>query len=88
MYAEDEAGNRGNVSNVVVVRMPKPDHVVPPNPNPSVDDEVDWVMIGIAAGVVATLIIIMLIGLYLYFFMVRRKHQVCGICSFLISAIC
>jgi hypothetical protein len=39
------------------------------------EDDPDWVMIGIVVGAVVTLLILMLVGLYLYFFLMRRKHQ-------------
>ena len=76
MYAVDEMGNRGNFSNIVLVRMPAPPPApAGPNGEPvNVETaETNWVMIGIIVGIIVCIILFLLVGLYIYFFLLRRK---------------
>ncbi len=79
LYAMDEAGNRANISNIVIVRVPEPESTEDPNGGgttaPIGPDDTDWVMIGIVTGVVIILIIFLLVGIYIYFFVVRRRRN-------------
>ena len=78
IYALDEAGNRANISNIVLVRIPEPTTIEDPNgggtDSPISEEDTDWVLIGVVTGVVVILIIFLLVGLYLYFFVVRRRR--------------
>ncbi len=74
MVAIDNKGNRGNVSNIVLVRFPQP----PPTGTtttmrPGGDPETDWLMIGVVSGTVLTLLVLILVCLYIYFFVIRRR---------------
>lgn len=78
LYGIDEAGNRANVSNIVLVRLPQPASTEdPPGPTegPVGPQDTDWVMVGIVSGVVLTLLILMLVGLYIYFCVMRNRKS-------------
>jgi hypothetical protein len=73
LYAFDEAGNRGNMSNIVIVNVPPPpiDTTEPSggamepivlNKTPT-----DWTMIGAIIGAVSVLLIVLVVGLYCHF---------------------
>ena len=76
MYAVDEQGNRGNFSNIVLVRMPAPPPA-PAGPDGAAvnveTSETNWVMIGIIVGIIVMIILFLLVGLYIYFFLLRRR---------------
>ena len=78
LYGIDDSGNKGNLSNIVLVRLPQPPStespVGPTTPNPNPQDT-DWVMVGAVSGVVLTLVLILLVGLYLYFFLGKRRRN-------------
>lgn len=79
MFAIDGQGNKGKLSNIVLVRLPQPPSTEDPNnpttPNPNDPNETDWVMVGVVSGVVITLVILLLVGLYLYFFMSKKRRS-------------
>jgi hypothetical protein len=54
IYAIDEAGNRANISNIVLVRIPEPTTTEDPNGGgteaPVGPDDTDWVLIGVVTG--------------------------------------
>jgi hypothetical protein len=67
IYAVDESGNRANISNVVLVRIPKPTTTEDPNgggtESPVGEEDTDWVLIGVVTGVVVILIIFLLVSI-------------------------
>ena len=74
MYAYDQSGNVGRLSNIVKVYMPKP---FGPNPSPGPTDPTsttNWLTVGIIAASVVGVLFILLIVLYVYFFCIRRKQ--------------
>ena len=74
MYAYDQSGNEGRLSNIVQVKMPKP---FGPNPSPGPTDPTsttNWLTVGIIAASVVGVLFILLIVLYVYFFCIRRKQ--------------
>ncbi len=78
IYAIDNQGNKGALSNIVMVRFPQPpstEDPIDPTAEPPGPDETDWVMVGVVSGVVLTLVILLLVGLYLYFFMGKKRRS-------------
>merc|ERR1712226_510968 len=74
MYAYDQSGNIGKLSNIVRVQMPSPDG---PGPNPGPTDPTtatNWLTVGIIAAAVVGVLFILLVVLYVYFFCIRRKQ--------------
>ena len=67
LYAFDEAGNRGAMSNIVLVNVPPPTH--PPNTTGTMEpivsaDTTDWTLIGAIIGAVGVLLLLLVLGLY------------------------
>ena len=60
MYAVDDSGNKANVSNIVLIRLPKPESTTKDpstTPNPGDNGNTDWVMVGVVSGVVLTALV-------------------------------
>ena len=70
LYAFDEAGNRGNMSNIVIVNVPPP-LVEPTEPGAMepivLKSPTDWTMIGAIIGAVGVLLLVLVVGLYCHF---------------------
>ena len=76
MYGIDKSGNKGKISNIVLINLPEPPTTNDPNDpteKPPGPNDTDWVMVGVVSGVVLTLLILLLVGVYIYFFAVRRQ---------------
>ena len=80
IYGIDESGNKANISNIVLVRLPQPPSTEgpydPTSESPIGPTDTDWVMVGVVSGVVLTLVLLLLVGLYLYFFLGKRRNGV------------
>ena len=75
MFAFDESGNGGRISNVILIRMPSGDGQNPgPGPGPNNPDKTNWLTIGIIAASIVGSLLFLLIALYIYFICVRRKQ--------------
>lgn len=71
LYAFDEVGNRGNMSNIVIVNVPPPP-LEPTEPGGAMEPIVlqtptDWTMIGAIIGAVSVLLLVLVVGLYCHF---------------------
>ena len=78
IYAYDQSGNVGRLSNIVKVKMAKP---YGPNPSPGPTDPTsttNWLTVGIIAASVVGVLFVLLIVLYVYFFCIRRKQLIEG----------
>lgn len=73
LYAFDEIGNRGKLSNIVRVRLEGPGPTTDGVPPVTDDSGTDWIMVGIIVGVILTLLLCLLVGLYVYFCLLRRR---------------
>ena len=74
LYAYDQSGNSGRLSNIIKIRMPRTGG---PDPGPGPTDPTsttNWLTVGIIAASVVGVLFILLIVLYVYFFCVRRKQ--------------
>ena len=75
MYAYDQRGNQGKLSNIVRVRMSSPNgQGTSPGPTDPTTTT-NWLTVGIIAASVVGVLFILLIALYIYFFCVRRKQN-------------
>ena len=77
MYAIDEAGNKANISNIVLVRLPQPPTTstgTPTTQGPGNPQDTNWLMVGIVSGAVLTVLILTLVGLYVYFYLAKRRR--------------
>ena len=82
IYGVDEAGNRGNVSNIVTVNLPAPQNPGAPEPEPEDGKaKANWLMVGVIAGVIVAVLLLLLLTLYIYFFVVRRRQRRGGVHS-------
>ncbi|TRY61771.1 hypothetical protein TCAL_12265 [Tigriopus californicus] len=78
MFAIDDMGNQGNISNIAQIHMPKPESYIEDSQNAPIqtdNEETDWSLIGIIIGVVLTLLILLIVGCYLYFLMAHRRSH-------------
>jgi hypothetical protein len=70
LYAFDESGNRGNMSNIVIVNVPPPP-VEPTEPGAMepivLKTPTDWTMIGAIIGAVGVLLLVLIVGLSCHF---------------------
>lgn len=70
LYAFDEAGNRGRMSNLVLVRVPAPlttTDVTSTEPIVS-EKSNDWTLLGAIIGAIGVILLAILVGLYCRFF--------------------
>lgn len=78
LYGIDGNGNKANISNIVLVRLPQPASTVGPTgptTQPPGPQDTDWVMVGAVTGVVLTLIFLLLVGLFLYIYLGKRRRS-------------
>lgn len=76
IFAFDEFGNRGNMSNIVLVSVPAPPAAPPGNENtePIVHKiQTPWTLIGAIIGAVAVILLLLIFVLYFKFFRVSRS---------------
>jgi len=76
IFAFDEFGNRGNMSNIVLVNVPAPPAAPPGNENmkPIVHKiQTPWTLIGAIIGAVAVILLVLIFVLYFKFFRVSRS---------------
>ena len=75
MYGIDETGNKADISNIILVRLPEPTSTVGPvDPTTTPPTgETDWVMVGIVSGVTLTLLVLLLVGVYCYLCKLRQS---------------
>ena len=79
-YAMDKANNRGKISNIVHVRLPAPEalenEISDENYKLSLLDnnsDMDWIMIGVVAGVVGVLLLLSIVAISYYCVVTRKK---------------
>jgi len=76
IFAFDELGNRGNMSNIVLVNVPAPPAEAPGNENiqPIVHKiQTPWTLIGAIIGTVVVILLVLIFVLYFKFFRVSRS---------------
>jgi len=74
LFASDEAGNRGRMSNIVLVRVPAPPTTTDvTSTEPIILEKTnDWTLVGAIIGALVVVLLVILIGLYCRFF---RRNQ-------------
>ena len=70
LFASDEAGNRGRMSNIVLVRVPAPPTTTDvTSTEPIILEKTnDWTLVGAIIGALMVVLLVILIGLYCRFF--------------------
>ena len=77
MYAIDDVGNKANISNIVLVRLPQPPTTstgTPTTEGPGNPKDTNWLMIGALSGAILTVLILTLVGLYVYFALAKKRR--------------
>ena len=78
LYAFDEAGNKGNMSNVVLVNVPAPPAAENSTASTQpivLETSTDWTMVGAILGAVGVLLLVLVIGLYCHCARSRAKFS-------------
>ena len=80
MYGIDNTGNKADISNIILVRLPEPTSTIGPiDPTTTPPTgETDWVMVGVVSGVTLTLLILLLVGVYIYLCKLRQSNKLGG----------
>ena len=70
LYAFDEAGNRGRMSNIVLVRVPAPPTTTDISSTEPIvlEKSNDWTLLGALIGALGVILLAILVGLYCRFF--------------------